>query len=308
MAGSALSSFDLLPVLNATARHSRIDVEPANRVAAMDIIQRVIPSTNERLPVIGIGTWQTFDIGADTKRLASRTELLSAFVSQGGKLVDSSPMYGSSEKVIGDISAKCGLRQKLFVATKVWIAGKAAGIRQMNESLAKLRADPIDLLQVHNLVDVETQLQTLRHWKTAGRVRYVGVTHYLNEHHDAMAKIISSHPIDFVQINYSAAEREAEAKLFPLCVERQIAVIVNRPFIAGKLLRQLQKQRLPEFAAELRCTTWAQLLLKFVISHPAVTCVIPATSDVIHLRENMQAATLPLPDEALRARIAASIR
>ena len=274
---------------------------------ATPILTRRIPSSGETVPVIGLGTWQTFDVGPNAAERAPLEEVLGTFVAMGGKLVDSSPMYGSSEEVVGDIAAKLGLRPKLFVATKVWTSGKAAGIEQMEESMRKLRAKPIDLMQVHNLVDASTHLDTLRDWKREGRVRYVGVTHYTAGGHDAVARVIASRPVDFIQINYSAGEREVERHLLPLALERSVAVIANRPFAGGDLLRRLRSRPLPAWAAEIECESWAQLLLKFAISHPAITCAIPATSKVAHLRDNMKAGYGHLPDEKLRARIAAGV-
>ena len=273
-------------------------VPPASGGAALHM--RRIPSSGETLPVIGLGTWQTFDVGTEQADRAPLAEVLSAFAALGGRLIDSSPMYGRSEEVAGDLAASLGLRDKLFVATKVWTQGKSAGIRQMEESMRKLRAKPIDLMQVHNLVDVETHLATLREWKRQGRVRYIGVTHYTAGSHDDVARIIRAEAVDFVQINYSAAEREAEQRLLPLAQERGVAVIVNRPFAGGEVIRRLRDRPLPSWAAEFDCSSWAQLLLKYVVSHPAVTCAIPATSKLAHLRDNMQAGTGRLPDAKMR--------
>lgn len=267
------------------------------------LLTRPIPSTGEALPAIGLGTWQTFDVAPSAR--AGLEGVLGAFVELGGSVVDSSPMYGRSEEVVGDLAAKLGVQSTLFLATKVWTSGKTAGIRQMEDSMRKLRATRIDLMQVHNLVDVDTHLDTLAEWKREGRVRYVGVTHYTAGHHDAVARIIAARPVDFVQINYSVGEREAESRLLPLARERGVAVLANRPFAGGDLFRRLRSRPLPAWAAEIDCTSWAQVLLKFVISHTAITCAIPATSQVTHLRDNMQAAYGRLPDAALRARIAA---
>jgi diketogulonate reductase-like aldo/keto reductase len=213
-------------------------------------------------------------------------------------------MYGRSEDVTGEIAEKLKLRNKLFVATKVWTTGKGRGVEQMNESVRKLRADPIDLMQVHNLVDVASHLDTLREWKRAGRVRYIGVTHYAASAHEPVAKVLESQPLDFVQINYSVGEREAERRLLPLARDRGVAAIINRPFAGGQLLRSLRARPLPPFAAEIGCASWAQLLLKFVISHPSVTCAIPATAKGSHLLDNLKAGTGVMPDEPMRARIA----
>lgn len=273
----------------------------------LPLLSRSIPVSGETLPAIGLGTWQTFDVGARAAERMELQEVLREFAALGGRLIDSSPMYGRAEDVAGELMAQLGLRQKLFVATKVWTSGRGAGIEQMNASLRKLRADPIELLQVHNLVDVATHLDTLRDWKRDGRVRYLGITHYTASGAEAVTRLLATETVDFVQINYSVAEREAEQRLLPLARERGIAVIANRPFTTGSLLRQLRIRRLPAWAAELDCMTWAQLLLKFVLSHPAITCAIPATANVEHLRENMKAATGPMPDEPMRARIAAEI-
>ncbi len=269
------------------------------------ILTRPIPSTGESVPVVGLGTWQTFDVGASPAERAPLEEVLAAFVELGGRVVDSSPMYGRSEQVVGDVAAKLGVQSRLFLATKVWTTGKTAGIHQMEDSMRKLRAARIDLMQVHNLVDVDTHLATLAEWKRAGRVRYVGITHYTAGGHDAVARLIAARPLDFVQINYSVGEREAERRLLPLAQERGTAVLANRPFAGGDLFARLRRRPLPAWAAEIDCDSWAQVLLKFVISHPAVTCAIPATSRAAHLRDNMKAAHGRLPDAALRARIAA---
>ena len=280
---------------------------PRRFMSTGSILSRPIPSTGEALPVIGLGTWQTFDVGGSPKERAPLEGVLREFVALGGKLVDSSPMYGNSESVVGDLAASLALRPRLFVATKVWTSGRDRGARQMEDSMRKLRARPIDLMQVHNLVDVGTHLDTLRDWKREGRIRYVGVTHYTAGSHDDVARVISSRPVDFIQINYSAGEREAEQRLLPLAAEKGIAVIANRPFAGGDLFRSLRSKPLPAYAAEIDATSWAQLLLKFVVSHPAITAAIPATARVDHLRDNMQGGYGRLPDERLRARIAAEI-
>jgi diketogulonate reductase-like aldo/keto reductase len=272
-----------------------------------DLLTRVIPSSGKVIPVIGLGTWQTFDVGGNREARASLQQVLAAFLELGGKVIDSSPMYGSSEEVVGDLVTRLDARSRLFIATKVWTSGKARGIQQMEESLRKLRTRTVELMQVHNLVDVRTHLDTLREWKRDGRVRYIGVTHYTASSHDDVAHLLEEVPVDFVQINYSAAERDAERRVLPLARERGVAVIANRPFAGGGLIRRLSAQPLPGFAAEIDCTTWAQLLLKFTIGHPAITCAIPATSRVEHLRDNMAAGRGRMPNEDLRGRIAAAI-
>jgi diketogulonate reductase-like aldo/keto reductase len=275
--------------------------------ASASMLQRPIPSTGERLPVIGLGTWQTFDVGPSAADRAPLETVLREFVRLGGRLIDSSPMYGRSEAVVGDLAARLGIRKQLFVATKVWTTGRDAGIKQLETSLGLLRADPIDLLQVHNLVDVETHLATLRAWKDAGRVRYIGITHYQSRAFEDLARIIRARPIDFVQLNYSIAVRDAERMLLPLAAERGVAVIVNRPFESGGLFGRLRDRPLPPLAAELECRTWSQFLLKYVVSHPAVTCAIPATANPDHLRDNMAAGLGPMPDEATRRRMVAAV-
>lgn len=270
------------------------------------MLTRKIPSTGEPIAVIGIGTWQTFDVAGDAQSRAPLEDVLREFAALGGKVIDSSPMYGRSEDVAGEVIAKLKLRDQIFIATKVWTSGKAAGIAQMEASMKKLNAKPIDLMQVHNLLDAETHLATLSAWKREGRVRHIGVTHYTASAYDSVAKIIAKHPVDTVQINYSIGEREAEQRLLPLARERGIAVIVNRPFAGGELFRRLRATPLPSWAGEIDCTSWAQLMLKFVIGHPAVTCAIPGTGKLDHLRDNMAAGSGKLPDEKMRLQIAAS--
>jgi aryl-alcohol dehydrogenase-like predicted oxidoreductase len=272
-----------------------------------EVAMRRIPSTGEALPPIGAGTWQTFDVGGTRADLAPLEEIVRELVAGGGAVLDSSPMYGRAEVVVGGVVEATRLRDRLFLATKVWITGRERGIAQVEESLRRLRTDRIDLMQVHNLVDVDTHLATLRDWKAAGRIRYIGITHYTASAHGQVEAVLRREPVDFLQINYSAAEREAEGRLLPLAMDRGVAVIANRPFAEGALLRRLRSRPLPEWAAELGCRTWAQLLLKFVIAHPAITCAIPATSDVSHLRDNLAAAGGPMPDTAQRRQIAATV-
>ena len=267
---------------------------------------RAIPSSGETLPVVGLGTWQAFDM-AEADDRAPQREVLRRFVELGGRVVDSSPMYGAAEGAVGDLAAELGVRDSLWIATKVWTTGRAAGLAQMERSLRLLRGKRLDLLQVHNLVDWQTHLATLRDWKDAGQIRYLGITHYSASGHDALERVMRSEPLDFVQLNYSVAEREAERRLLPLARDRGIAVLVNRPLAQGTLLSRLRSRRLPSWAAEIDCISWAQLLLKWIVAHPAVTCVIPATSDVAHLEDNMAAGVGRLPDAATRERIAAAV-
>jgi diketogulonate reductase-like aldo/keto reductase len=271
------------------------------------LTRRMPSSSGDSIPIIGLGTWQTFDVGNAVAERARLSDVLATFATLGGKVIDSSPMYGSSEQVVGELAAALNLHPTLFIATKVWTSGKAAGIRQMEDSMRKLGVTRIDLMQVHNLIDVDTHLDTLAEWKRCGRVRYIGVTHYTSGGHDAVGRIIErpGSALDFIQINYSVGEREAERRLLPLARDRGVAVIANRPFGGGDLIRRLSRRPVPAWAAEIDCKSWSQMLLKFVVSHPAITCAIPATSNVSHLRENMQAGDGGLPDESMRSRIAA---
>jgi diketogulonate reductase-like aldo/keto reductase len=271
---------------------------------ATTLIRRAIPASGESLPVIGLGTYQAFDVGAGDSERAPVRDVLREFVRLGGTVVDSSPMYGTSEGVIGDLAANLGIRDKLFLATKVWTSGRDAGIRQMEESFRRMRTKRMDLMQVHNLLDWRTHLATLRSWKEQGKVRYIGVTHYTESAYTDLARVLQTEELDFVQLNYSIAEREAEQRLLPLAAERRIAVLVNRPFAQAGLFRRVRGKPLPSWAADIGCATWAQYFLKFVVSHPAVTCAIPATSKAQHLVDNMQASVGPLPDATTRARMA----
>ena len=271
---------------------------------ANSMVTKPIPKTGERLPVIGLGTWQTFDVGAAKSAREPLKEVLREFVRLGGSVIDSSPMYGRSESVTGDLAAELGVRKQLFFATKVWTTGRESGIRQMEESFKRLRVARLDLLQVHNLVDYRTQLATLRLWKEQGRVRYIGVTHYTESAYDGLARVLANEDLDFVQLNYSIAEHTAENRLLPLASDKRIAVLVNRPLAAGGLFSRVRGKPLPVWSKEIGCASWAQFFLKFVVSHPAVTCAIPATSKVEHLLDNMKAALDPLPDAPARERMA----
>jgi aryl-alcohol dehydrogenase-like predicted oxidoreductase len=263
------------------------------------MLMRPIPSSGEKLPAIGLGTWQTFD----AEKSAPLAEVMSTFVKLGGRVIDSSPMYGRAEQVVGDLLTKLKLRDSLFLATKVWTRGQQAGIDSMERSFARLQTKTIDLMQVHNLVDAATQLRTIREWKTQGRFRYLGVTHYEASAFAEVAKILTREKLDFVQVNYSIMEREAEEKILPLAQERGVAVIVNRPFSAGDLFGRVRGKPLPDFAAEFDCISWAQFFLKWIIAHPAVTCAIPATNNVQHLEDNMRAGVGKLPDAKMRQRM-----
>jgi diketogulonate reductase-like aldo/keto reductase len=275
--------------------------------AAPALLQRPIPSTGERIPAVGLGTWRTFDVGAAPAAREPLREVLRRFVALGGRVIDSSPMYGAAETVMGDLAADLRVQDRLFLATKVWTSGREAGLAQMERSLQRLRTRRLDLMQVHNLLDWQTHLRTLREWKEAGRIRYLGVTHYAAGAYGELERAMRDEPLDFVQLNYSLGEREAERRLLPLARERGIAVLANRPFAAGGLFGRVRGQALPPWAADFDCQSWAQFFLKWVLAHPAVTCAIPATSRPEHLTDNMGAGRGALPDAATRERMAALV-
>jgi len=272
------------------------------------IVTRPIPSTpSDALPLVGLGTWGTFNVGDDVAARNSCTDVMRAFFAEGGRLIDSSPMYGSSQAVIGYGLGKLGHPKELFSADKVWTPSGAKGPAQIAETEKLWGIAGFDLLQVHNVEAWEEHLQTLFGMKKAGKLRYVGVTTSHGRRHDVVEKIMRSQPIDFVQITYNALDREIEGNILPLARERKIAIICNRPFQRGALIQRVERAKLPSYAAEINCTSWAQVLLKFIVSHPAVCCAIPATSRVDHVRENVGASYGRMPDEALRRRIAADV-
>jgi diketogulonate reductase-like aldo/keto reductase len=271
-------------------------------------LKRPIPKTGELLHAIGLGTWQTFDVGGDAAGRAAAREVLARFVKAGGQMVDSSPMYGSSESVVGDLVADAGAERSLFLATKVWTSGREAGLRQMEESFRRMRVKRLDLMQVHNLTDVNTQLKTLREWKEQGRIRYLGITHYHEGAYAALERLIKSERLDFAQFNYNVVTTAAEERLLPLCAEYKTAVIVNRPFEEGELFRRVKGRELPRWAHEFDCASWAQFFLKFILAHPAVTCAIPATRNPDYLVDNMGAALGRLPDANMRRRMVQHMR
>jgi diketogulonate reductase-like aldo/keto reductase len=275
---------------------------PAAAVPAT-LLNRPIPATQEALPVIGLGTWVTFNVGDDTALRDERTRVLEAFFELGGEMIDSSPMYGSSEAVIGYGLKRLRTTGGLFSATKVWTPFTARGDGQMDESRRLWGVDRFDLIQVHNLLNWEGHLPRLFEDKAAGRIRYVGITTSHGRYHEDMAAVMAAEPIDFVQFSYNILDREAERRLLPLAADRSLAVIVNRPFRTKQLFEVFARHPLPDFAGEIDCANWAQFFLKFVVSHPAVTCAIPATSRVDHLRENMGALTGRLPDAKIRERM-----
>jgi diketogulonate reductase-like aldo/keto reductase len=265
-----------------------------------------IPSTGEPLPVIGCGTYRGFDVPPDRGTDRRLQQVLDALFAAGGSVIDSSPMCGRAEAVTGDLLAQSNAHAKAFIATKVWTRGRDAGIAQMEESFKLMKTDRIDLMQIHNLVDWRTHLPVLRQWKDAGRIRYLGVTHYTASAFADLEAVMRAEPLDFVQLNYSAVDRAAERRLLPLAIERGIAVIVNYPLASGAAVRGVSKRPLPDWVAEIDCTSWSQLLLKFVVSHPAITCAIPGTGNSDHMADNARAGTGKMPDEAMRVRIASA--
>ncbi|MDM0110614.1 aldo/keto reductase [Variovorax sp. J22R133] len=268
---------------------------------------RPIPATNEAMPVIGCGTWMGFDRSPGTPEYAGLAGVLDALFAAGGRMIDSSPMYGRSETTTGDLLAAAKTHPKAFLATKVWTNGRDAGIAQMEQSFARLKTTKMDLMQVHNLVDWRTQLATIRAWKAQGRVRYVGVTHYTSSAYGDVEAVLRAEKLDFLQINYSLDQREAEQRLLPLAAERGVAAIVNMPFGGGGLLRKLRGKPLPDWAAQIDCTSWAQVLLKFVLTHPAVTCTIPGTGRAEHMADNAKAGMGAMPDAAFWQQHGASV-
>ena len=267
------------------------------------LIKRAIPKSGEMLPAVGVGTWQTFDVGPKAPERTELKQVLLDFAMLGGNVIDSSPMYGQSERVVGDLTAELGNRDRYFFATKVWTSGQQSGVRQMEQSLKLMRTARMDLMQIHNLLDLEVHTQTLREWKASGKIRYLGITHYHAGAHAELEKLIKTKSYDTVQFNYSMSEREAEARLLPACLEAGVAVIVNRPFAQANLFGRVKGKPLPAWAAEFDCTSWAQFFLKYLLGHPAVTCVIPGTRRVAHLKDNMQAGRGGLPDAAMRKRM-----
>jgi diketogulonate reductase-like aldo/keto reductase len=280
---------------------------PAVMAGTEAIIRKPIPASGEPLPVIGMGTWQTFHVGPDKTERAPLRYVLRAFFDHGGTLIDSSPMYDTAEEVTGDLVAELGEHERLFAATKVWTYGRDEGIRQMERSFRRMRVERMDLMQIHNLRDWRAHLPVLRDWKEEGRIRYLGITTSNPGQYQEFAEVMASETLDFVQLNYDIATRKAEEVLLPLAQERGMGVLVNRPFGGGQLFPLVKGRDLPEWAAEFDCRSWAQFFLKFVVSHPAVTCAIPATSNPAHAVDNMGAGFGRLPDADLRERMARHI-
>lgn len=271
------------------------------------LLRRALPRGGEQLPVVGLGTWQVLDVAAHGPEMAELREVMREFIAAGAAVIDTSPMYGRAEARVGDLTTAPGVREKLFLATKVWTSGRQAGIEQMRASMKLMHAEKLDLIQVHNLLDVATHTKTLREWKQDGSVRYLGITHYHAGAYAELEKLLRTRDYDFVQFNYSLAEREAEARLLGAAADSGTAVIVNRPFAQGGLFPRVRGKALPAWAAEFDCASWAQFFLKYIIAHPAVTCVIPGTGKLAHLRDNLKAGAGRLPDAKMRQRMAAHI-
>lgn len=280
-----------------------LGLAPVTGIAAEHRMRaRPIPASGEALPVIGLGTYDVFDVPSTSDAIATRKEIVELLVGDGGSVIDTSPMYDRSENVIGDVIAAGVPRDRLFLATKVWTDGKASGEAQMQKSADLMRTEVIDLMQVHNLRDTAVHMATIRDWQEEGRIRYNGLTHYRADAHDDLEAAMKRHEPQFIQINYSLGEREADNRILPLANDMGIAVVINRPFQAGALFRAVGDRPLPDWATSF-ANTWGQFFLKYIISHPAVTCVIPATSKPHHMRDNAQAGFGPLPDADLRARM-----
>ncbi|MBE0582132.1 MAG: aldo/keto reductase [Desulfofustis sp.] len=269
------------------------------------LIRRAIPATGELLPVMGMGTWGTFDVGNDPAAKEQLAEVVRAFFDNGGRLVDSSPMYGRSESVLGELLRATGNGEAVFAATKVWTDGQQNGIEQMRQSMERIGVDVMDLMQIHNLRDWQIHLPILRDWKEQGRFRYIGITTSHGRFHQDLEHLLKTQPFDFVQFTYNLEDRVAEQRLLPLAADSGIATLINRPFQRGELFRKVKGAALPDWSKEFGCRNWAQFFLKFIASHPAVTCLIPATSKVHHLKDNMAAGFGRLPDQALRSRMIA---
>ncbi|MDP3977346.1 MAG: aldo/keto reductase [Pseudomonas sp.] len=268
------------------------------------LLQRRIPNSDEFLPVIGLGTSRTFDVRLDDASLEPLDEVMRTFINGGGTLIDTAPSYGNAEAVSGELLKRTSTRDKAFLASKVSASGRERGLAQVEASLRALHTERFDLLQVHNLQDTRTQLGLLRELKEQGKVRYIGITHYREAAHDDLLEVLAKESLDFVQFNYSVAERNAEKRLLPYCADRGIATLINRPFQRGQLLHRVEDKPLPDWAIEVDATSWAQLLLKFILAHPAVTVVLPATSKARYMADNLKAGHGRLPDAALRERIA----
>ena len=278
-----------------------LHLQASTESPAQALIQRPIPSSGELIPVIGMGTSRTFDTKADPQSLANLTAVMRAFLDGQGTVIDSSPMYGKAEARVGDVLRAMQPAPKVFAATKVWVKGRDKGIAQMQESARRMNVERFDLIAVHNLKDWKTHLQTLREWKEQGKVRYIGITTSHGRDHDEFIEVMKSEPLDFVQFSYNIGDRAVEETLLPLAADRGIATMINRPYQRGSLFGQVRGRELPALATELGCASWGQFFLKFILGHPAVTCIIPATAKVTHMADNMGANFGPVPDAEQRA-------
>jgi diketogulonate reductase-like aldo/keto reductase len=294
-------------MVGATSAFAASQILRANPATGERMHTRPIPSTRAPLPVVGCGTWRTFDVGQGPAERAQLLEVLRILFDNGGSVIDSSPMYGAAEAVVGDLLTTMKAHDKAFIATKVWTRGREAGIAQMRRSMELFHVERIDLMQVHNLVNWRTQLATVRAWKTEGLIRYIGITHYTPSAYDELESVMRGERPDFVQLDYSLSDRAAEQRLLPLAVDLGVAVIVNQPFGGGGLLQTMRAKPLPAWAPEIGCETWAQVLLKFVLANPAVTCVIPGTGRPEHMTDNVRAGFGRYPDATLRAKMVATL-
>ncbi len=268
--------------------------------SAINLITKAIPKTQTQIPAIGMGTWITFDVNPANTDLRNHVAILNAFFKAGGRMIDSSPMYGFAQQVLGQVLPQVQGKEQLFSATKVWTMGQQNGIQQMQQSMQLWGLEQIDLMQVHNMLDWQTQLATLNQWKKQGIIKHTGITTSHGRRHSELLDMMKTNPVDFVQFTYNIDDREAENHLLPLAQDLGMAVVINRPFQGGGLFTRVRNQPLPDWAREIQCENWAQFFLKFVISHPAVTCAIPATSQVKHMQQNMQAMQGDLPDQNMR--------
>lgn len=292
-------------ILQAAGAATLLATMTDSSAAPAGLITRPIPRSGERLPAIGLGTYQVFDVAQSQLAGTELQAVLKRFVDLRGAVVDSSPMYGHAEATTGTLTSVLNVRKSLFFATKVWTSGRDAGIRQMEESFRLMQTKTIDLMQVHNLLDLKTHLPVLREWKKAGRIRYLGITHYTASSHAELERLVKTGDFDFVQFNYSLDEQEAENRLLPACADSGTATLINRPFSQAGLFGRVRGKPLPAWCADMDCSSWAQFFLKWIISHPAVTCAIPGTGRVAHIEDNMAACRGRLPDAAMRKRMTA---
>ena len=295
---NTVSRREMLAAIGIVSAAVLSDQSLASAINQQKMLERNIPVSNEKLPVVGLGSWQQFDVGSVLVERQELTQVLRSMNNLGGRLIDSSPMYGRAEAVIGDLTKNSEIGEKFFYATKVWTTGKQSGIDQMNDSFRKMRRDKMDLMQIHNLQDWQTHIKTLRDWKEQGKIRYIGITHYTASAHDQLEKIVKSKAVDFVQFNYSIKVRNAEKSLLEAAKESGVAVIINEPFDSGNLFRLVKGKDLPAWTVDYDIKSWAQYFLKYILANPAVNCVIPGTSDEKHVIDNMGAGFGKIPDQA----------